>query len=281
MRITASTPLFALLGNPTRQSLSPILHNGWIEEHGFDGAYVALCSPVEQFETALSGLFQAGLQGANITSPFKERAAVQATQLTASAFACQSVNCLTPSADGLIGDSTDGRGLLADLDARAKHWRQMSGHIVILGAGGAARDLLHALYQAGFTKIDVVNRNFERAKTMIENLNTESVRARTWTDMADSLSGASLIINASKAGFGGLDDFAPDFSKTLPDALVYDMVYAPQQTLFLSTAQANKRMTLGGLGMLVGQGALAFENWFGVRPDLLTGLSRLEAELKL
>jgi shikimate dehydrogenase len=278
-QVTASTPLYALLGNPANQSLSPVLQNGWIAEHGFDGVYVALAPALDQFETALEGLFQAGLQGANVTSPFKERAAAKSIDLSPRAHASQSVNCLTRTDLGFKGDSTDGAGLLADLDIRASGWREQQGHIVLLGAGGAARALLTAFYNEGFRHIDSVNRTLSRAKDMMAPLTGEQMRAFQWDDMDKSLAGASLVINATSAGLKGVNPFAPDLSMTRADALIYDTIYAPRQTAFLAGAVAQKRRALDGLGLLVGQGALAFENWFGTRPDLLAGLKRLEAAL--
>lgn len=281
MKVTGSTPLYALLGNPANQSLSPILQNGWIEEHGFDGVYVALAPPLDQFETALEGLYQAGLQGANVTSPFKERAANQAIELTVRAKASHSVNCLTHSGAGFKGDSTDGGGLIADLDARAPSWRTNQGHIVLLGAGGAARAVLNAFYDEGIGHIDVVNRTLSRAQAMIAPLEPRNLRSFTWDQMAHSLDGASLVINATSAGLKGQDDFEPDFSGTRRDVLIYDTIYAPRETAFLISAKSQNRQTLNGLGMLAGQGALAFENWFGVKPDLLAGLARLNEALGL
>lgn len=279
MKVTASTPLFALLGNPAKQSLSPILQNGWIEEHGFDGVYVALEPSVENFETALEGLFQAGLQGANVTSPFKERAAINSTELSDRARSSQSVNCLTRLSSGFAGDSTDGGGLIADLDARVPGWREQTGHIVLLGAGGAARALLNAIYDEGYKHIHIVNRNLDRAKAIVAALDSGRMTVTAWDDMEQSLKGAGLVINATSAGLKGANPFAPDFSTTNADALIYDTVYAPRQTAFLSAAKSQKRQTLDGLGMLAGQGALAFENWFGVKPDFAGGLARLEAAL--
>jgi shikimate dehydrogenase len=279
MRITASTPLYALLGNPATQSLSPILQNGWIEEHGFDGVYVALAPKVAQFETALAGLFQAGLQGANVTAPFKERAAGEAIALTERAKASQSVNCLSRTSSGFAGDSTDGGGFIADMDARAAGWRKRDGHVVLLGAGGAARALLNALYNERCREIHIVNRNIDRAKAMVADLDASTIQITPWDNMDQSLKGASLIVNATSAGLNGENPFAPDFSSTQAEAVVYDTVYAPRETAFLAAAKAHNRQALDGLGMLVGQGALAFENWFGTKPEFKSGLARLEAAL--
>jgi shikimate dehydrogenase len=279
MKIDGSTPLFAVLGNPARHSMSPTLHNGWIEEFGFKGVYVALEMNPLHFEACLDGLFHAGLQGANVTFPFKERAFKHAQSSTPRASAIASVNCLSRLGTGFLGDTTDGDGFIADLDARAPGWRQIEGHVVILGAGGAARALLSALSSSGKDDIHLVNRNLDRAKQTASIVAGKSVTVQPWDKVADSLEGAGLVINATSAGLNGENPFSPDFSQTHTDCLIYDTVYSPRETAFLTAARANRRLAVDGLGMLAGQGALAFETWFGVKPDLLSGLKRLEAAL--
>jgi shikimate dehydrogenase len=279
MKIDGSTPLFALLGNPARHSLSPTLHNGWIEEFGFKGVYVALEMDPDHFEASLDGLFHAGLQGANVTFPFKERAYAHAQSASPRATAIGSVNCLSRMGAGFLGDTTDGDGFIADLDVRAPGWRQIHGHVVILGAGGAARALLYSLSSSGKDDIHLVNRNQDRAKQTAAIVTGKSVTVQPWDQMASSLEGAGLVINATSAGLNGQNPLALDFSQTQADCLVYDTVYSPRETAFLTAAHNNKRLAVDGLGMLAGQGALAFETWFGVKPDLLRGLKRLEAAL--
>jgi shikimate dehydrogenase len=279
MKITASTPLFAVLGNPVQQSLSPILQNGWIEEFGYKGVYVGLEIDPAEFEKALAGLFHAGVQGCNITAPFKERAAAQSVTKTARASVIGSVNCLTLADSGFAGDSTDGDGFITDLDYRGNGWRTREGHIVILGAGGAARALLYALYSAGRRDIHLVNRNLDRAVATVSIVNDPHIQIHAWDNMDQALRGAGLVINASSAGLNDHGSITPDFSGTNADCLVYDTIYVPKQTAFLKAALKHGRQSLGGLGMLVGQGALAFENWFGTKPDFQSGLTRLEKEL--
>jgi shikimate dehydrogenase len=279
VKITASTPFYALLGHPVGQSLSPILQNGWIGEHGFDGVYVALDIDPNNFDSALLGLHHCGLRGANVTTPFKEVAARGAIALSKRARDTLSANCLSHHPQGFEGDSTDGAGFILDLHSRAPGWRDVDGPVVLIGAGGAARAILHALVEAGVTDIYVVNRDAERAQDAIAMLTSKTVSARPLTALGETLIGAGLVINATSAGFNGNNPLDVDFSQTLPDCIVYDSVYVPRQTAFLQGAQSQKRRTLDGLGMLVGQGALAFETWFGVRPNFQTGLARLEAEL--
>jgi shikimate dehydrogenase len=279
MKITASTPLYAVLGNPIQQSLSPILQNGWMEEFGYRGVYVALKIDRDRFENALDGLCFAGLQGANITAPFKEQAAAHLQVMTARASIIGSVNCLSLVESSFSGDSTDGEGFITDLDHRALGWRERKGHVVILGAGGAAKALLHALYETGRRDIHIVNRNLERAKATAAIVDDTCVTIQGWDNMDKSLAGAALVINATSAGLAGSNAFAPDFTKTASDCLIYDTIYTPNGTDFLRAAERGRRAHLGGLGMLVGQGALAFETWFGVKPDFASGLARLEKEL--
>lgn len=279
MKISGSTPLFAVLGCPIKHSLSPILHNGWLAEFDYRGVYVALEVQPDHFEQVLDGLFYAGLRGGNVTSPFKERAAAHLRTLSDRAANIGSVNCLNATGTGFRGDSTDGDGFIADLDCRAQGWREKDGHIVILGAGGASRALLYALYKAGKTDLHIVNRNVERAKATASLIDNPSIVVQPWEHMDQSLIGAGMVVNVTSAGINGGNTIAPDFSTTHKDCLVYDSVYAPNGTAFLRAAARDGRAHLGGLGMLVGQGALAFESWFGRRPDLLSGLARLEAAI--
>jgi shikimate dehydrogenase len=280
MKINASTPVYAVLGNPIKHSLSPTLHNGWIEEFDYRGVYVALEVSPDHFEQALDGLLLSGMQGGNITSPFKERAAAHLAKCHDRARIIGSVNTFSNTGDAFSGDSTDGGGFIADLDCRAQGWRDLGGHIVILGAGGAARAILYALHDAGKRGIHIVNRTIERARTTAAIVEDPSIVVQSWVNLAESLNGAGLVINVTSATVNGNDGVAPDFSQTDKDCLIYDTVYAPEGTALLRAAQRDKRAHLSGLGMLVGQGALAFESWFGVRPDLLSGLARLEAAIK-
>jgi shikimate dehydrogenase len=277
--INASTPVYALLGHPIGHSLSPTLQNGWIVEHGFDAIYVALNIDPNHFETAVDGLFHAGLKGANVTVPFKERAAAKAIELTQNAKSTGSVNCLSATPNGFRGDSTDGAGFIADLDNRAKGWRDKAGHVVLLGAGGAARAILVALSGAGCRNIHLVNRTYLRGLETAKLLGDIPIRVSAFDDMDRALEGACLVINATSAGLNDQNALTLDLGKTDPDCWVYDTVYAPRKTALLKNARYHKRQTLDGLGMLVGQGALSFENWFGTCPDLASGLARLEAGL--
>ena len=279
MKLTAATRLYGVFGAPARHSLSPVLQNGWIEDHGLDAIYLAFDVAPDQFESALAGLLQAGLAGANVTLPFKERALAAAASATDEARAAGAANTLIPGAGGLLADNTDGLGFLLDLDQRAPGWRDAAPVAVVFGSGGAARGIASALVRhAGFT-VRLVARNAGTASQLASDLALGPDCVFPWDASAEALAGASLAINATSIGLKGEGALTPDFTPMAPGGLVYDTVYIPRQTAFLGAAGAAGRATHSGLGMLAGQGAIAFECWFGIRPDFATGLARLEAEL--
>lgn len=281
MKITGSTELYAVLGNPVRHSMSPILQNSWIQAHGFNALYVALPVEPENFETALQGLAASDVCGLNITTPFKERAAAAALQHSDRVRLVGAANCLTldRAGRGYDANNTDGDGLVADLDSRAAQWRSLEGHIVVLGAGGAARSILAALSAHSDKGICVINRDQARAQKIADQLNSQQIRVGTWQDLSQHLANASLVINATSQGLNNHSPFSPDFSPTHPDAIIYDTIYSPRMTAYLESAKSYKRRYLDGLGMLAGQGALAFQHWFGVLPNLQDGLNTLEKAL--
>jgi shikimate dehydrogenase len=277
MTVSADTRLLAVIGQPVRHSLSPLMHNAWLEDHAIDAVYLALEASLQTFKPLVSSLAAAGAVGVNVTVPFKELALQLADHATPAAARAGAANTLVFGSDGIEADNTDGAGLLADLDARAPGWRNSGGHVVVLGGGGAARGIVTALAAHGFDEIRIVTRRHEQAAGLIMDAG-----AGAWVDWANldgALEAAGLVINATPLGLGGASPLTPDFSATLETAVVYDTVYAPRETAFLAAARGANRRALDGLGMLVGQGALAFNRWFGLTPDVALGLSRLEAAL--
>ncbi len=278
MKISGSTELYAVLGNPVRHSMSPVLQNAWIQAHGLNALYVALPVELESFEAALQGLAASDVCGLNITTPFKERAAEAALHQSDRVKLVGAANCLSldRAGRGYDANNTDGDGLVADLDTRAADWRDLDGHIVVLGAGGAARSILAALSAHSQKAIRVINRDQERAQKIANDLNPQQIEVGTWQNLQRHLAGAGLVINATSQGLNNQSPFAPDFSLTRSEAIIYDTIYSPRMTAYLESAKAAKRRHFDGLGMLAGQGALAFQHWFGLLPDLRDGLRTLE-----
>ena len=281
MKIKASTEIYGVIGNPVRHSLSPILHNAWIEECGFDAAYLAFEPKPEDFPLSLKGLAASGIKGLNITAPFKHEAARLATQKTQDVAIMAAANTLKIIGEEIHATNTDGNGLVLHLDEKFKIWRTQTNIVTILGVGGAASGILDALLKTGIKEIRFVGRQIDKCEnilalaTQLENTANVDIHYFLWEEIQHAIEDADLIINATTIGLKGNGSLVMDFTKTAKNALVYDMVYYPNETDFLKTAKLQNRNCLNGLGMLVGQAAFAFENWFGTRPNFAHGLKRL------
>jgi shikimate dehydrogenase len=139
--------------------------------------------------------------------------------------------------------------------------------VVVLGAGGAARAILHGLIEAGPSKILLANRTEGRAKALAEGFGTK-VSAMPWEERNRALAGCGLLVNATSLGMTGKPPLDIDLSVLPADAIVADIVYSPLQTPLLAAAKARGNRTVDGLGMLLHQAVPGFERWFGVRPEV-------------
>ncbi|MBY0447514.1 MAG: shikimate dehydrogenase [Hyphomonadaceae bacterium] len=270
MNISGDTPVYAVLGSPIAHSLSPVLHNFWMAQHGLAGVYVAM----EPQPEAFSGLAGWGLGGCNVTAPFKELAARTAPRITAEAHALAAVNTFfRDDAGAWTGTNTDAAGFALGLDDASANWRRSTGLVLVVGAGGAARAIVHGLEQAVAPDIAIFNRstaNAERAAAL-----SEDAEAVSWNRALELAQDADLIINTlpPHADFPELLTLA---QRAHGGAVFCDITYRPRRTPFLASRE---KLTLfpgvDGLHMLVGQGALAFQHWFGVAPDRAAGRRRL------
>lgn len=263
--ITAQTAVFAVFGDPVSHSLSPIMHNGWIEDHGLDAVYVAL--RVDKDDDAFfAGLKAAKFKGANVTVPHKERAARAADRSEA-----QVANTLRWEADGTLSAfNTDGAGFIDSLDEAAPDWRANTKNALILGAGGAARGVAEAL--AAHCALTIANRTQARAEALAAEIaNTKAV---PWAALPDLFADADLIVQTTTLSMGGDSPDWP-FARCKATALAVDIVYKPLDTAFLISARARGLKTIDGLGMLIHQGARAFEIWTGIKPDTQKARARL------
>ncbi|AOM42905.1 shikimate dehydrogenase [Xenorhabdus hominickii] len=267
---------FAVFGNPIAHSKSPYIHRLFAEHTGIEHKYGRVLAPIDHFEQTLDHFFERGGLGANITVPFKEKAYQHSDELTERARISGAVNTLK-RIDGnrLLGDNTDGIGLLVDL--QRLNFISSGQNILIIGAGGAAKGVLSPLLSLG-CPITITNRTFERAQVIANKFSLiGDVRAVEMEDLASPK--FDIIINATAAGIDGQN---PEISPLIfrNDSVCYDMYYQYGLTPFLSFAQQNGVSRLAdGLGMLVGQAAYAFELWHDVFPEIESVLTVLRREL--
>jgi len=224
---------FAVFGNPIKQSISPIIHQNFAEQAGFDIQYDRLLSTPENFENdALAFLKGSEVKGCNITAPFKEQAYRLVDHLDDSASLAKAVNTIYKNENNaLCGANTDGIGLVKDIKRYLPDLT--SKRILLLGAGGAARGALYPLLNESVSSIAIANRTFSKAEQLVTEVNAENVIALTLDECNKQF---DIVVNCTSAGLSG--NLPVMGNLTFNDvALAYDMVYHKEPTPFLLEAQ--------------------------------------------
>jgi shikimate dehydrogenase len=256
---SSSTRLAAVIGFPVRHSVSPAMHNAAFAELGLDWIYVACEVAPGDVEAAFAGARALGLGGLSVTIPHKAAALAAVDEATDAARAIGAVNTVVPAGAGrLRGDNTDGAGFLASLADEG--FDPAGRECAVIGAGGAARAVVHALAGAGAGAVVVINRTQARAEA-VATLAGAGGRVGTAADVSH----ADLVVNATPVGMAGAGAGGLPFDADLlsEGQLFVDLVPNPATTPLMRAARERGARVAGGLGMLVHQGALAFEQWTG------------------
>ncbi len=265
--MTVSQPLrAAVLGFPVSHSLSPVLHNHWLKTYGIDGTYSAMAVAPEALKTALNGLRERGFAGCNLTMPHKEAALPLMDDHDESCLMSGAINTVVIRDGKMIGYNSDGFGFVESLKAQAPQWS--GGRVVILGTGGAARGIIASLRAKGAQHFVLINRSKDKAERVVKQFSLPSVDVVDWQDRAAALAGASLLVNCTSLGMVEQLPLDMPLDMLPANAVVADIVYRPLITPLLQTAKGLGLATVEGLPMLLHQGRLGFEHWFGVDPDV-------------
>ena len=276
---SARGPRAFVIGHPVGHSRSPMIHGHWLEVHGIAGSYEKVPVPPEDLDGFVAGLKAAGFVGGNVTVPHKRRVLELADAVDEAADAIGAANTLWFDGDDLVAGNTDALGFLASLDDEAPGWDGTPGAALVLGAGGAARAVVHGLLERGF-EVAVVNRTLMRAVDLAEGQD-EGVWAYAWEEIPQLLRSADLVVNTTTLGMAGQPPLALDLAGLKRGAIVADIVYTPLETPLLAAARAAGHRAVGGLGMLLHQAVPGFERWFGVRPEVTPDLRALiEADVR-
>lgn len=256
------------MGFPVTHSLSPRLHNHWLTRYGIDGAYIPMSVAPAHLERALRALPTLGFRGCNLTLPLKEDALQYVDSVDAVAQAIGAINTVVVDADGALrGMNTDAYGFITNLKTSAGDITPYLLHAVVLGAGGAAKAVVHALVEAGATRITLVNRTPEKAAQVRGQFGT-LVSVADYYALPKLLPECTLLVNTTSLGMVGQAPLAVDVTPLPTTALVADIVYTPLETELLKAARARGHTTVDGLGMLLHQAVVGFEAWFGVLPEV-------------
>lgn len=272
------TDRYAVVGNPIAHSLSPLIHAAFAEQTRQQLEYKAIALDIDGFEPGIRQLQQQGYRGVNVTVPFKREAWELCDRLTSRAETAGAVNTLTFAENGTLeGDNTDGAGLVRDLTANLGI-SLGDKHILLLGAGGAARGVLEPMLAQSPARLTIANRSMERAEALaLEFAQLGEIRAVAYADLPDEA--YHVVINATAAG---LDNSLPPLAPELLNrtGVCYDMMYGLKaETAFVNwSAKQGVPQVHDGLGMLVEQAAEAFYGWRGLRPDTAGFPQRLRAD---
>ncbi len=279
--------VFALFGHPVAHSVSPLMQNRAFEELGLNCCYLAFDVKAEDLEVAVKAIRALGLGGANITIPHKEMVIQYLDKVEEQANLIGAVNTVANCEGVLVGYNTDAPGFLQSLRYDAG-FEPGGKQAVILGAGGAARAVAFALVSAGVKRLAIFNRNPFRAEALANDISVLLGRCQVEAGDLQSaalmreLAEADLLVNATSAGMhpdvGNLP--LQDLSALRPGMLVYDLVYNPPRTRLLQEAEKRGCGVCSGIGMLVYQGALAFEIWTGKRAPVAVMRQAVEKALK-
>ncbi|MBI5331919.1 MAG: shikimate dehydrogenase [Betaproteobacteria bacterium] len=250
---------YAVFGHPIAHSKSPRIHAEFARQCGQKLVYEAILAPREGFSDAVRNFRNDGGRGCNVTVPFKEEAYSLCTRRTPRAEAAGAVNTLSFQGEDILGDNTDGAGLVRDLTLNLG-MGLAGGDILLMGAGGAARGVILPLLECQPARLFIANRTAAKAEALAARFH---IHGGGYADLAGKR--FDLVINATAASLGGDLPPLPD-ALFAPGALAYDMMYG-RDTPFLAFARECGARTADGLGMLVEQAAEAFFVWRGVRPD--------------
>jgi shikimate dehydrogenase len=266
---------YAVVGNPIAHSKSPDIHARFAAQTGQSLVYERLLAPLDGFAAAVRAFAEQGGRGANVTVPFKLEAHALATVLTERAQAAGAVNTLKFDGAAVVGDNTDGVGLVTDIVRNAGIALQAK-RVLLLGAGGAARGVVLPLLNERPAELVIANRTASKAIELAQQFKDKgNVRACDFGALQERF---DIVINATSASLAAdVPPIAPAVFGA--NTFAYDMMYGKEPTVFMRFAAQHGAMVRDGLGMLVEQAAESFFLWRGVRPDTAPVFAELRAKL--
>jgi len=281
--ITGQTKIFGIFGHPIAHTLSPLMHNAAFDAIGLPHRYVPFEVHPDRLKKAVEGILPLGICGLNVTIPHKEAILPFLDQIDEEAKQIGAVNTIEVASGRLIGHNTDGRGFLESL--REKNIDLPGRRVILLGAGGAAKAVAAALAEQPIAEMVIVARTESRAKALADRVAAikSGLKISVRVDFAAGFSShpdrPTLLVNTTPLGMQQGDP--PSFPPRLLTSYwsVADLIYRPKETPLLAAAKKAGATVIPGLGMLLHQGALAFEIWTKQKAPLSVMRQALEAAL--
>lgn len=273
LEVTGNTILLGLLGSPVRHSKSPQMHNISFDEYGLDYRYLAFDIGLETLEKAVDGLRAMGAKGFNVTMPDKALVATYIDQLSREAQLCGAVNCVSNEGGVLVGYNTDGYGFVRTLSEQGV--TVVGAKMTLIGTGGASSAICTQCALDGMKEIalfGIKDATFESAAKLVERLNDETDcnihmhELGSEKELKQQIRESSILTNATPVGMGKMIGISPikDESVFFPQLVVMDLIYNPEKTALLESAEAQGCKIINGKDMLLWQGAKSFQIWTGL-----------------
>jgi len=272
--ISGKTSVVGLIGNPVRKSLSPYIHNFFIEKYSIDAVYVAFEFGKESLKKAFNGAEKLGFAGLNVTMPYKRMVFKMVDKCDGISSAIKSVNTVKFNGAKKIseGFNTDVSGFIKSLDKKGFGWKGSS--CLVIGAGGAARSVIYGMISREVKKIWIYNRTISRAGEIIKDFkNYKSGEIEVLgniNELGHMIDEVGLIVNCTPLGMymEGYKNILPIPAKwSTKDKFIFDLVYNPADTLLIKKARKEGAEVIEGIDLLLNQAALSFKIWFGIMPE--------------
>ena len=265
--IEGTTRVVGIFGDPVDHSLSPRMHNAAFAELGLDYVYVPLRTSRQHIGRAVRAIRELGLAGVNVTIPFKQDVVRYLDRVSPTAQSVGAVNTIYVDGETLVGENTDVPGFVAALSSGGVRCRGK--RVLLIGAGGAARAVVHALLSGGAADVVVANRTRANANRICRAFPGHRAKVQAADleilDDFDFLESRQLVVNATSVGLTGGKFLDYDVEATPQDCLHFDLAYGAKSTAFLDMAHSAGRPTIDGRAMLLHQGAIAFKLFTGRR----------------
>ena len=256
-----------VIGNPIEHSLSPKMHNYWIQKNNIDAIYERKKLNKEELENFILKVKEKTIYGINVTVPFKKDVIPFLDHLSSESKNTQSVNTIYFKDSKIIGHNTDIDGF--EHSIKNLKLNLINKKILILGAGGVVPSIIFALNRMKVSKIIISNRTKEKAENL--KILFKNLIIVDWGEIPEF----DMIINATSLGLKKEDSINLDFSLISKDKIFYDVIYNPKETKFLKTGQSLGSSILNGKSMFIYQAFSSFNIWHGIEPEVNENVIRL------
>lgn len=259
--------LYGVIGSPIQHSMSPLIHNDAFLHLGIDAYYHAFHVAPKDLDVAVNGLKALGVSGFNVTIPHKKAIIPLLDEIEETALKIGAVNTVVNENGKWKGYNTDGPGYVAALKQVTETENK---HILIIGAGGAARAIFYSLLKEPGVKVDILNRTLEKAQSLIDEFSLQDKsRAVTMDEAQENMPNYDVIVQTTSVGMHPNIDGSPlQIGNLKKHAIVSDIIYNPLETEILKQAKVRGAITQNGVQMFVYQAALAFQYWTNEVPDV-------------